>query len=152
MTIRAKFLTWLFPDRIKRMIFLSTLAAHIRDLQQPDAETLSKLNDILLLSSDAKALRFPMEFHSRIWGKFNPVCLRKEGIAVDSICGLQTRGLAKSELRIVANRLIDYMPAWLKYQSKEGIRQDIYKLFFGLELIVDNASSAASKTQQLQAA
>ena len=138
MTIKSRFLNWLLPDKIKRMIFLSSLAAYIRDLQKPDKETLKKLNEILLLCSNEEALRFPIEIHSKIWGRFDIECLQQSGIDVSNMREFHTRGLAKSEMRIVANRFIDYMPVWLKYQSKESIRQDIYRLFLGLEVITEH--------------
>lgn len=140
-----KLTSWLLnrvlPDPIKRMIFLSSLAAYIRNLDEPDKELLQKLNEILLLSSNAEALRLPMEIHSKIWGKFDTNRLRCDGINCSNMRDFKLEGLPKSQMRIVANRLIDYMPSWLKYHSREGIRQDIYRLFLGLDLVLDNQST-----------
>lgn len=145
-----KLFTWLLgkmlPDQIKRMIFLSSLAAYVRNLNQPDIETLEKLNEILLLSNNAEALRLPMEISSKIWGKFNIEQLKSAGASFDEENNLSMQGLQKSQMRIVANRLIDHMPKWLKYQSKEGTRQDIYKLFLSLDLIIGRNTKHAQAT------
>ena len=140
-----RFLTWflgkVLPDSIKRMIFLSSLAAYIRDLNQPDKETLQKLNEILMLSANAEALRFPMEISSKIWGRFNTESL--DGIQCGQAHAFSLKGLHKSQMRIVANRLIDHQPRWLKYQSKEGTRQDIYKLFLSLDAVMGEKAKSA---------
>lgn len=140
MSIKSWFLKRTLPDQIKRMIFLSSLAAYIRDLHKPDKETLERLNDLLLLSSNVEALRLPMEIQSKIWGSFDVQRLQCDGIQCQSLRNFELKGLAKSEVRIVANRLIEHMPTWMKYQSKEGIRQDIYRLFLGLDIVLGKPS------------
>ncbi len=142
-----KVLSWLLtrslPDPIKRLIFLSSLAAYIRDLDQPDIETLKKINEIMCLSGNAEALKFPMKIHTRIWGNFDTERLSCDGINCRSLKNFRLVGLPRSQMRIIANRLIDYMPVWLKYKSREAIRQDIYMLFLGLDSVLDKESKVA---------
>ena len=123
----------ILPAAIKRLVFLSSLAAYVRDVKNPDQEMLEKLNEVLMLSSDPQALKLPMQINSVIWGKFNMDDIKVIGDQKHSSDSLSMSGLQRSQTRIMANRLIDYMPEWLRYQSKEKMRQDIYRLFLCMD-------------------
>src|SRR5690606_9982904 len=56
------------PNRTKRLIFVSSFLAHIQNCNSTDKAIISKLNTLLHLSSDDKALVWPMQLHEKIWG------------------------------------------------------------------------------------
>lgn len=137
-------LTKVLPDRIKRLVFLSSLAAYVRDFDQPDDDTLYKLNEILSLSTNADALKLPMYIHTRIWGSFDVSRLKSCGLELKTMKNIRLDQMEQSQMRVVANRLIDYAPSWLRYQTKEYTRQDIYHLFLGLYVVLGNPSKTVA--------
>lgn len=131
------------PDKVKRMIFMSSLAAYLRDIDQPEDEVLQKLNSVLRLSSDYRAMRFPIVFHSYIWASFDTCTITDKGIACEShtLKGFRLVGLTKPQARIVADKIIAYIPDWLRYASKNQTRKDVYRLFVTLELFMPQMQS-----------
>lgn len=131
------------PDKVKRMIFVSSLAAYLRDIDQPEDEVLQKLNSVLKLSSDYRAMRFPIVFHSYIWDSFDTGTITDKGIACesDTLKGFRLVGLSKPQARIVTDKIIDYIPDWLRYASKNQTRNDVYRLFVTLELFMPQMQS-----------
>ena len=120
----GRFLT----PRAKRLIFLSSLTAYIKDVHDPDNATLEKINEMFSLSENTSALKFPMQVSTRIWGGFDTAELKYAGVNCSTLSEVGSQKLAISQMRIVANRLIKYMPDWLRYESNESMRQDIFKL------------------------
>lgn len=131
--------TWLLnktlSSSIKRLIVLSSFAAHIRDLNKPDDETLEKLNQIMALSSDAKAMLFPMKLHSRIWSRFDHQKLEEIGFAFNDPHAITTENISNSQIRILIKQVINSLPQWLVYQSHEEMRKDFYHLLTTLDVL-----------------
>lgn len=122
-----------FSDDIKRLIFLSSLAAYMENVTNPDNHTVNTLNELFSLSKSSAALKLPMQSHSKIWGSFDIRELNSSGIECKNMCELKNRKLTVPQLRIVASRLIRYMPKWLMYSSKENMKKDIFKLMQNIE-------------------
>lgn len=138
MKLKSWVLGKVLPNTVKRMIFMSSLAAYLRDIDQPEDEVLRKLNSVLRLSSDYRAMRFPIVFHSYIWDSFDTCTITDKGIACnsDTLKGFRLVGLSKPQARIVADKIIDYIPDWLRYASKNQTRKDVYRLFVTLEIFM----------------
>lgn len=112
----------------KRMIFLTSLTAFIKDSKNPDDLVLEKLNELFSLSKDPNVLRGPMMLHPRIWDAFSMTDLRDKGITCTTLSKLEPQTMSMSQFRILANHLIRYAPEWLRYDSATNMRNDIYKL------------------------
>lgn len=125
----------ILPVRVKRMIALSSLAAHLKGIKDPDDELLLQLNRILHLAKYPKAMLLPVEYNDRIWQDFDTACIRAAGAACGTLKGFRMVGLTKSQARMVADRIISYLPEWLRYASVGVTRRDIYNLFISLELL-----------------
>lgn len=126
-------LNTLLPDRIKRMIFISSLAAHIKEVSNPDKVLIGKLNKLLELSSSDGALKLPMSAHQRIWHNLEPNTIyastRQSDSPLTSLSELQSHRLPPQQLRIVSEQIIKFTPDWLRYGSNRQIRSDLMRLF-----------------------
>lgn len=129
--------TWLLsrvlPPKVKRMVFISSLAAYIKQLDEVDDYMADQLNLILGLTDDSRNLRLPMHFSTSLWKGSDKELL--ETAHCSRISDLTLRGLTLSESRKVANIIISRAPKWLIYTSKTKLREEIYKLFLSLEII-----------------
>ena len=127
-TFAQKFLGYVLSDRTRKMIFLSSLAGYIQNITNPDNQMVEKINELFSLSRNPSALKLPIQMNAKIWSAFDQSRLVKadlKGVCLSDVC--DTR-LSIPQLRIVANQLIDSVPKWLIYGSREAMRQDIYKL------------------------
>lgn len=114
--IMTKVLSKVIPDRTKRLVMLSSLYANLCNKTNFNSNTISKLNKIMALSSDDKALEFPMHISSAIWhGDHGRTILHDSSSQQLSVHDL-------------IEKIISTMPQWLVYSDKEIVSQDIAKL------------------------
>jgi hypothetical protein len=90
------FLSFILPNRIKRMIYLSSLAPILLD-RKPDISLASELNSNLRIASNYNALLLPMYLSRYIW----------------------------NDTDMVKHNIIDHVPFWLKYGCNCTIRNDL---------------------------
>lgn len=124
----------LLPDRMKRIIFISSFVAHIQDCTKPDKDLLSKINKLLLLSQDDITLFAPMKIHSQIW---NSIELKEifisKNIQIDDIHQIAEYKFVKNQARLVAEELVKKTPRWLRYVSNTQMRSDLVKILNNME-------------------
>lgn len=115
----AVFLEAYLPTRMKRLACLASLGAYLNGSTSLDADTMSKLNTLMVLGADDSALKLPVYLSKVIWeGKVHEVVLEKE--AVPSGKGQTVTQIATS--------FIAAMPAWLRYGEESVIREEVEKL------------------------
>lgn len=114
--IVTKVLAKVIPDRTKRLVMLSSLYASMCNKTNFNSNTISKLNKIMALSSDDKALEFPMQLSSAIW----------HGDQGKTI--LHDSNAQQLSVHDVIEKILNTMPQWLIYSDRESVSQDIAKL------------------------
>jgi hypothetical protein len=131
------------PDRMKRIIFVSSLVAHINDCKNPDKELLSKINTLLTLSGERGALVLPMKMHSQIWDKVELIeVFTSKNIPIDDIHQIAEYKFVKNQARLVSEELVKRTPRWLRYASNTQMRSDLIKVFNNMENLLQPKLSA----------
>lgn len=129
----------LLPNFAKRTILLSSLVGCIVDIPRSidvidDKETISlvnKLNNLFNLSKSTVGLASPMIIHHLVWhGLFKETLIfTRTKLEITSLADLSKHKLNTVEKRIVANKVLDSIPKWLRYNSRNKIRADLITLF-----------------------
>ena len=107
----------LLPNKIKRLVFISSLAATIYDINNDDIETLHKLNLILNLCNDDGAMLLPVALGNIIWN-------HKNNLIVLDINNNDHNLTIKTTI----SDIINIMPKWLVYSDFDSIKKDVEKL------------------------
>ncbi len=124
---------WMSP-RIKRMIYLSSLTAVLNDTQELDRQVAIKLNELLhLANTGTSSLKLPVHLSKVIWAN--------RSILEDSIqairASFETREINHQQEDYCRNfcqyscidKIINFTPEWIKYDTDEKIKSDIASLF-----------------------
>ena len=129
----------LLPNFAKRTILLSSLVGCIMDIPKSidvidDKETISlvnKLNNLFNLSKSTVGLASPMIIHHLVWhGLFKETLIfTRTKLEITSLADLSKHKLNTVEKRIVANKVLDSIPKWLRYNSRNKMRADLITLF-----------------------
>lgn len=138
----GKLLGKVLPNRTKRLIFVSSFLAHIQNCNSTDKSIISKLNTLLHLSGDDKALVLPMQLHERIWGDINiEKILHDKGIEVSNIDKIIHVQFMSKKIRTLSEDIVKVMPEWLKYDSNTRMKTDLVKLFNNIgDILQPNAA------------
>ena len=132
-----KFLDGFLPNRIKRMIFLSSLMAYIQGTRNPDEEIVGKFNQLLNLSSSTRSSMVPPLMNQRIWTGIVPRTepVGNTGITLSNLAEVKDYKLFSHQARKVSDNIIKRTPYWLKYGSNKQIREDLVKLLVNVNHI-----------------
>lgn len=130
MSAWVKFLGEFLPNKIKRMIFLSSFLAYVQGTKSPDEVLVRKLNQLLQLSRNDKSAMAPQLINQRIWAgiisRDEPV--GNTGVTLCKLTEVQDYKIFTSQARSVSDRIIKNTPEWLKYGSNKQIRDDLIEL------------------------
>ena len=135
-TLKRNFVQWFFqmlmlhlPRRTKRMIFLTSLTALIKNTTSLSNETLHRLNELMGLAYEEKAMLLPAQYCSGIWcGKtFCEVCQKDIS---------QSKSLSTETLYEMVNHVYESMPQWLRYARDIDIQGDIARLLDNREKLL----------------
>jgi hypothetical protein len=114
----ARILGQFLPDRTKRMMFLASFSARVKDSPVMDIEVMKKLNRVLTLSSSESALKLPIHLSHAIW----------RGRSFVDICGepeiLEGR-ITPDRVQSASRKAVLEMPSWLRYSKIEEIERDV---------------------------
>ena len=126
----ATFVRRFMPKKTKRLVFISTLFAGIKDIQETSPEHLQCLNELMGLCEIKEAISLPMFFGAMLWKKKLP-----EGIFLHyrknpplQLCEINNKELSEVEMRVIANTIINHTPCWLLYTSRRKMRDDLVLL------------------------
>lgn len=125
-TFVVMFLDNVLPNRMKRLILLSSLYAKINSVSEPDKAIALKLNQVLSLSKSHEALLFPMQLGNRLWRDSIKVeCGNSKSLKINSFSEIAIASLTRTEMRIVSDQILKTIPQWLKYGSNRQMKQDL---------------------------
>lgn len=116
----------ILPNRGKRLIMLTSLHARLVRDGVFHNETLSKLNQSLYLASSEKALELPASVYNQVWDaeKVKTILTEIDGKYDGETC------LLYEDAKKVSQSIITLTPAWLRYDTEEGMLRDVLNLFY----------------------
>ena len=113
----ARFLNKILSNRIKRLVFLSSLTAVLVDATELDNETLHKLNTLLGLCINDNAMRLPISMRDFIWHHMTLAqVLSTEPTWTD---------LTEEKISSMTSSIMRKMPSWLHYSKEVDIKRDV---------------------------
>lgn len=124
----------LLPDRIKRLMLLASFAAVAKDTKESDEQAIHSLNQILQLAVNDNALKLPIHVSSMIWTNVNSY--QKD---LDTLKEHQRQ---QCDLQRCAARIVNGVPDWFLYGSKEEMITDFLGVFSEPVLNTQNSDTA----------
>lgn len=136
-TLFTKVIGKLLPDRMKRVIFISSFIANINDCKNPDKVLLTKINNLLTLCSGDGGMVFPMQMHSKIWNEdlVKEVFINKD-FDITSLKEIAAYSFSKGQARSLSEELVKNTPSWLKYSSNTKMKLDLVKVLVNLKQLI----------------
>lgn len=125
--LTVRLLRWfegIMPNRTKRLMCLASLSAYMKGSTSLDAETITKLNNVMVLSSEDSALKLPVELSKAIWNGPDG----KELISTDVFNLDIIRQRAPTTLRAAVNAVVAGIPSWMRYADDAEMIADVTKL------------------------
>lgn len=108
------------PNRTKRLIFLASFSARVKEAQVLDNDTLKKLNEIMNIAGSEDALKLPVQLSKAIW----------DGQTVFAQCRpLHQQGpLQEPTMQDLVQQIKNAMPKWLHYGREGDVEADLTRL------------------------
>ena len=122
----ARGINALLPEHTRRMIFWASLCGYIKGENQIDKATLDKLNTLMDLCIDEKALNLPVALNKVIWS---------DKFGADLLSATVYKEQDKTDATTV-ERFIKSVPAWMLYSNVDKIRKDTLQLLGHREILV----------------
>ena len=114
-------LCYIMPERLVRILFLSSLYGRLFNVRTLDPEIYHKLNRVLEIASNDSALGMGMQFSQAFW---NGRGLSVIGTELNTYNQLV---LTKEAEKEIVDKIITITPKWLTY-SRESMVDDITKM------------------------
>lgn len=123
-TIVEFILSKLVNQHTKRIIFVTSLYSRVSRLDKLQQSAVAKLNQVMVLASNADSLSFTTRFQNVIWNQteLNSI-LTPEMIA---------RGLSDEQRRELSTRVVEMAPKCLRY-GKPNMIKDVQNLLSQLD-------------------
>lgn len=128
----VQFLDRYLPRRTKRLMFLASFFARVKDGQvegepQIDDPVLEKLNRLMQLSKSDSALKLPIHLSKAIW----------RGKTLTDICGesILADQTSPDMIEHATKQIIMAMPKWLRYGRPEDIEKDVRQLLVHRQIL-----------------
>jgi hypothetical protein len=115
----ANMLKQRLSERTKRILFVASFSAQLKDPGTLNGEMVSKLNSMLELASDDAALKFPIHLSQVIW-RNRPL---EPGLRVSL-----RNGSLHSRASSLGKKIMDAMPSWMQYGDESKMQSDIEQL------------------------
>lgn len=127
-------LSKILSSRTKRIMFISSLYAYIKQIQNPDEEIALKLNQVMCLSSREDALMLPMALSKYIWRNGASIHCSTEEVQMNQLSDALRRVDSLAQQRIISEQVIQNTPQWLQYGSHRRMRYDLMELFKNIKV------------------
>lgn len=112
------------PGRTKRLIFLASFSARLKNCTSLNKETVHRLNQLMVLATEESAIQLPVQLSKAIWKDSN---LDMPG----QVC-LADTDLSKDTIQKITEQVLRQTPSWLRYGDE---KQDVEKLLNNRSLV-----------------
>jgi len=106
-------------ERTKRILFLASFSAQLKDPSEFDDEMRHKLNQMLELSSDDNALKLPVHLSHAIW--------RNRPFELGVRLSLKNESV-QERAHLLGKKVMEAMPKWLRYGDDKRMLGDLEQL------------------------
>ena len=132
--IVISFLKTHLPNRTKRLVFLASLTARLKNSDFFDAETLKKLNLVMALASNDAAIELPVCLNKVIWHDQSACKI----LSINNVCceSQNKIEIETSNIKSMAASVMSVMPDWLSYGERKDIQNDVEQLLSNFDNIV----------------
>jgi hypothetical protein len=122
------------PRRIKKLIYVSSLLAYLKDLDDSNIEVIRKLNNIFHIAAFPDTLKLPIRWKSTIWQDLNTeeVLYIHNGQSI-TFKQISEVILSDSDRSNIASRLFELTPNWLKYGQSDSMKKDLENILLHLK-------------------
>lgn len=125
-----------FPNRFKRLIYISSVLAVIKQIKEPDQFLVDKLNSIFNIAKYSDAIFFPMYIKSFIWENIltsNVIEINGKSLFITEIASTGHNPYSDEECVAMASYFSKLAPKWLRYGSENLMVHDVTTLFQHLD-------------------
>lgn len=118
----------MLPDRTKRWIFLSSILAVLKNVNNPtlssDSSLIEQLEEIFSITAAPRACIFAMRIKHLIWKSIGSktIILNCERVNVSE---LQNKKLTDNEINEIVTYIKNIIPSWIKYSNDEDMDNDV---------------------------
>lgn len=123
------------PNKLKRIMFISSTLGLIGGLKTPDEEIVNHLNELFHLAKYPDSMKLPMYFKEAIWENMDPKHIMLDGQSV-SVETLDIMKLNYQQRSSLADYFTINIPDWLKYADSSSIKNDILMLLSNFDFII----------------
>lgn len=110
------------PSGFKRLVFLASLIAFVKDTRDPEATFIRNMNKVLHLSRGGdSSLEFPVRLSRVLW--------RDRDVLQKDFDVLLTKTSTTEAKKTAAQHIASKTPEWFRYASVEAIAADVSKYF-----------------------
>lgn len=125
-----------FPRKAKRLIFVSSLIAVFKNIDQADDVFLDKVNEVFnyRLANNARSMLLPMYANKVIWKNIdnpeNGFSVMKTKIGIRDVASIMNseEGVDEEIVQSVARHVVSVTPRCLVYGSDELMVSDVVKV------------------------
>lgn len=115
----------LLPKRTKRLMCLASVFAYSRGSTDLDDETIKKLNNVMGLAGEDRAIKLPVHLSRAIWHGPDG----KERISTDVLNPDVLKQPDPVNFRRIAEACVAVMPSWIRYGDDREMAEEVEKLF-----------------------
>jgi hypothetical protein len=130
----TSFLANIIPNRVKRLIFLSSLIAYIQGTEKPDTALAGKINRLLSLAHRETSIYTPSLIKDKIWPNIiaRDTPIGQTGVALCDLCEIEDYRVNTYQARSISNQIIGHMPQALRYGSNRQMKSDLVTLLMNI--------------------
>jgi len=114
--------SFFLPERMKRILFVSSLAAQLAKDQQMTPEALNKINEMLDLAKDAESMELGVELSNVIWkdAECSLMCFQ---VSTEQV-------IAQERIPYIISIILKATAPWLRYGKEDdgAMEKDIRAL------------------------
>lgn len=119
-----RFLEKRLPRRIKRLIFISTIMALVKKIQEPNMELISQLNNIFQVTREPQAFLMPMKIKNVVWKNSKDKQLDCPHSGTQSITELLSRNHDSDDYLAIGQFFAKNAPPWIRYGAEDLMSED----------------------------
>jgi len=127
------------PNKFKRMVFLTSLLAMLRDTRSGDERILKHVNHFLCLAHDDRSMNLPLYTHRWIWkgiSSGDAIILNAGSVQLKEILSSK---LTTDDYHTIVDYFLKTCPAWMVYSDRKTIYHDVRAMIHILNSQVSHA-------------
>jgi hypothetical protein len=117
-----------FPKRFKRLIYISSIFAIVKQIREPDQILVNKLNSVFKIARYPDAMIFPMYIKSLIWFGLNEQSFIQINDRKIQITELDCECFDNNDCEAIAQYFNKTAPSWIHYGSERLMVHDVVTL------------------------